>query len=239
MMEPRPVDACVVLPVITPDDRDHPTLAVALWSPAVSVYEAVQVYIDGELFDVATRPGTDRMLLRLDRGVDAVIEMIVVCAVEPWTPRPAGLSSYDEPPVRTIALAMSRDAGRLPPYAGVGIAIDGVPIGTEAIWPADAARPGFGVQFGHDDFGHGMAVGVGFGAGELGSGPFGSDGTLLRAAFPIAGDAPRLVSLVLLDRYGNPMGEPEERVVMPHRVPASATTPQPGGGFHVTWTWPD
>lgn len=238
-MEPRPVDVCAVLPIVTSDDRDHPTLAVALWSPTVSVYEAVQVYIDGVLFDVATRPGTDRMLLRVDRGVDAVIELIVVSALEPWTPRPAGLSNYDEPPIRTIAVAMSRDARLLPPDARVGISVDDVPIAAESIWPADAARPGFGVRFGRDDFGYGMAVGVGFGAGEMGSGPFGSDGTMLRAAHPIDGTSPRLVSLVLLDRSGNPMSDPEERVVMPHRVPSGATTPRPGDGFNVSWTWPD
>jgi hypothetical protein len=232
------IQACAAEPVVTADEREHPTLALLTWSPALSMWWALQIYVNGELFDVVTRAGVDRCLLRLDRGEQHLIELHPVDAREPWQERPAGVSGFDDPPTCGLRLDMPRDPEALDPTLRIGLRVEDELALIAPIWPANAARPGFGVRFGEEDFGYSFAVGPGFGATEAGEGPFGCGGTRLRHVLDLPPGQTHEIEAVLIDRAG--VAGP---VIATARVELYAVSPPAGpidvaGGFTLTWTLP-
>ena len=231
------IESCFALPIIAADGEEHPTLILLTWSPATTLYYALQVYVDGELRDVVTRPGTDRLLLRLDRGKGAVIELIAVDILDPWAERPPGLSNYIIPPIRNLSIEGFRDPAPYPPDVSLAVRIEGKTRMMKPVWPEDAARPGFGVTWGTDDFGFGMAVGPGFGLTEHATGPFGCGGSKLREKLPLEAGVSQQVEVCLLNRGGEIVSsEPVNEEVQLYEVPQPVRDLQPSGGFAVTWT---
>ncbi|MCK4874170.1 MAG: hypothetical protein KAS72_15715 [Phycisphaerales bacterium] len=234
------IETCQAEPIITADDREHPTLVLVRWFPAVTLTWALQIYVDGNLCDVVTRRGTDRLVLRIDRGESAVIELIAVDALDPWAVRPDELSGFLAPPNRRVVVESFRDPTGLSPEMQLGIEVDDVLVDVAPIWPSDAARPGFGLVFGEEDFGVGMTVGPGFGNTEQGCGPFGCGGSVLRRAIHVPAGADCDISVVLIDGGGSVVSseaisaECELYAVTPAPSPAEPSDDD----FTITWTLP-
>ena len=134
----------------------------------------VQVYVDGELFDVLPvgDHGVGEAWLPLDRGVSHRVELVAV-QEDVWRAR--DVQAWEPPVVDRAGVAVLRDE-RLPAGAGVRVALDGDTVHQAAMWGPGDPRSGFGGWFGVGGFGFDAASGPGLGEGPLGWGPLGSDG---------------------------------------------------------------
>ncbi len=231
------IESCAAEPIVTADDREHPTLALLRWSPAVSLDWSLQIYLNGELYDIVSAWGSDRALLRIDRGQQAIIELVAVDALDPWQERGTA-SGFVDPPICGVRVELPRDAGALDPTLRLGLRVEGEMQSLTPIWPSHAARPGFGLRFGEEDFGHSFTVGPGFGATEAGAGPFGCGGTRFRQRLDLAPGATSTVEAVLVDQAGTIGPVVSETEIETYAVTPAAGPVEPAGGFTLTWTLP-
>jgi len=165
----------------TPRDFDqvrlHPAepagepLALLAWARPAIDDRLVQVYVGGELYDVAADPAQREMWLVLDRSRAVTVALAAVAPERAWSPR-EDLVHADA--MRPPTVALVRDEA-LPIDSRVTVELDGVAIHTSDLWAADDPRGGFGALFGLGEHGRDQAAAPGFGLADLGGGPFGFD----------------------------------------------------------------
>lgn len=168
-------------PVITPAG-EHPWLVQLWWRAPQQGDRLVQVYVQGELYDVTPDPSIKEICLLIDRAQTNRIELLAVPADDPqavWRPQPEQLASWEPSVMSTAQVALVRDEV-LPVDTQMGVSVDGVGTDHGAMWPNDETRSGFGALWGTGCFGYDDATGLGLGIGELGAGPLGADGTAWR-----------------------------------------------------------
>ena len=160
----------------------HGSLVHLWWSAPTQGDRVVQIYLDSQLIDVTARPTQRQAWLMIDRTRPSRIELLAVDPADPddaWRPMPDLLTHWDPAVVSNATVTVIRDE-KLPVDTRLVVSIDGVESDRGAIWPADEHRGGFGALFALGEFGRDAVTGPGLGAGELGMGPLGSEGTAWR-----------------------------------------------------------
>ncbi|HEX7008492.1 MAG TPA: hypothetical protein VF184_00830, partial [Phycisphaeraceae bacterium] len=105
------------------------------WRSGQQADRLVQVYVDGELYDVTSDPAQRQMWLILDRSREHRIELLAV-EEEVWAARPELLGSW-RPAVRdAVEVAVLRDESLLV-GTRVSVRLDGVEVDEGPMWPAD------------------------------------------------------------------------------------------------------
>jgi hypothetical protein len=153
--------------LLRPLEPDAPGPALLSWQAASLGDRVVQVYVNGELYDVVDDSGETEWWLHLDRASDARIELWAVDPAEAWIARP--VETFD------VAAAAIRRNPALPIDARIVARVDGRADGGRALWGPRDDRDGFGGHFGEGDFGHDSAALSGFGVGDWGIGSLGLD----------------------------------------------------------------
>jgi len=164
---------CVLArPVITPVGQ-HAGLVHLWWSMPIQNNRIVQVYIDNELFDVATETDTPEMWIPIDRSRSHTIELLAMDADNTemiWTECTDQLQSWQPPFSDQVELALLPDS-QLPPQTQIQVTVDNQYVEQQPLWPADSHRTGFGNLFGYGAFGFDDTTGPGLGLCQLGYGP--------------------------------------------------------------------
>lgn len=159
---------------------DRPGLALLSWRTAGLDGLAVQIYLDGRLYDVAPDALTGECWLWLERSHVHRVELLAVEPGDAWRDLADRLAGSDPPFTGEAAVQLARDE-TLDAAARVAVSIDGAaPAGDGPLWSASDARNGFGGLMGIGAFGWDLATGPGLGLGEFGVGPLGGDGTAWR-----------------------------------------------------------
>lgn len=151
-----------------------PGLAHLSWRAGEGRGMALQVYVDGLLYDAAADIAVGQMWLHLDDRRTVRLELLAVDPAQQWTDYSDRLAGWDPPFAIRAAVALVRDEA-LPIDSRVVIGVDGQDRLRTALWGAMDPRGGFGGLFGIGRFGDERATSPGFGLAELGAGPFGSD----------------------------------------------------------------
>jgi len=157
---------------------EHPTLAHLWWSAPGQGDRLVQVYVQGELYDVTLDISQREMYLILDRTHTNRIELLAVPADDPeaaWRPQPDLLASWNPSVNSTAQVRLVRDEA-LAVDTQVLVSVNGASLDHGPMWPNDVPRSGFGALMGVGCFGFDDATGPGLGLGDLGAGPLGADG---------------------------------------------------------------
>lgn len=157
-------------PVLT-EGGDHPHLVHLWWRAPQQGERVVQVYVDGELVDVALEPAQRELWLSVDRGIARHIELVALDSDvdDVWKPVPLSAQVTS-----AAAVTLMRDE-TLAVDTHVAVREGGAVLDAAAMWPGDEHRSGFGALFGEGAFGFDASTGPGLGLGELGYGPLGSD----------------------------------------------------------------
>lgn len=198
---------------------------VHLWWRRSNDGQLVQVYVDDELADVTVEPGQREMWLLLDRSRAHRIELLAVHPEEVWVARPELLRQWS-PRVRDVAkVAVLRDEA-LAVDARVRVAVDGQVVDEAPMWPSDVHRSGFGGLFGEGGFGVDAATGPGLGAGELGMGALGADGSAWRWRGVGLAEGAHTVSVSAVNANGAAAAVVAERevVIQPLARPTAGVT---------------
>jgi len=170
-------DLVLARPVMTPSG-EHLRLAHLWWSAPSQGDRLVQVYVQGELYDVTLDITQREIYLNLDRTRTNRIELLAVPADDPeavWRPQPDMLTSWSPGVVSATELRIVRDEA-LAIDTQVVVSIDGTNLDHGSMWPNDVPRSGFGALMGMGCFGFDDATGPGLGIGDLGAGSLGADG---------------------------------------------------------------
>lgn len=165
-------DAVLLQPSAAPADG----AALLRWrSDAPDATTAVQVYVDGCLYDVAVDPDQRELWVRLPRSRNVAVELLAVPRDRVWLDHAHELASWDPAWLPSVPLAICRDES-LPIDARVVATLDESDEPPHPLWTAGDARAGFGGLFGEGGFGFDDATAPGLGLGEFGAGAFGRDG---------------------------------------------------------------
>lgn len=185
--------------------------------------EAVQVYVDGELTEVA--PAAERgCWLLLDRGAVREIELVGAWWTDAWRERLEARPG--------LAVALVRDEG-LDVESEVVVSAGGQTLAAAPLWPGEAHRSGFGALFGEGGFGWDAATGPGLGLGELGMGPLGADGTAWRwHGGEVASD---VAEVSVVDASGSVAAGPTVVESGRARLPGGATEVRFDGDWTLRW----
>jgi len=170
-------DLVLARPVLTPCG-EHAQLAYLWWSAPGQGDRLVQVYVQGELYDVSLDIFQRDMYLILDRTHTNRIELLAVQGDDPqalWRPQPDLLTSWIPSIANAAQVRFVRDEA-IAIDTQVVVSVDGSNIDHGPIWPNDVPRSGFGALMGMGCFGFDDATGPGLGLGDLGAGSLGSDG---------------------------------------------------------------
>lgn len=165
-----------------PTTAANPLLVHVWWRAPRQGERLVQVYVDGEYYDMTEAPDQRECWVITELSCVRRIELLAVPVDEPsvlagsW---PDCLHTWRPQITAKIGAAIVRDHA-LPIDVWVRACLDGGECEAVAMWPADEHRAGFGVLFGEGAFGHDDATGPGLGEGGLGHGPLGSDATAFR-----------------------------------------------------------
>ena len=139
----------------------------------------VQVYVDGQLYDVASHPQQRLMWLHLDRSCPHQVELLAVATEQAWMNCAGCLQSVLSSVTERVGLVLLRDEA-LPIDSRVIVEVDGEEFVDERLWSAGDHRSGFGGLFGVGQFGYDDATSLGFGLGDYGESMFGDDGQVWR-----------------------------------------------------------
>jgi len=163
-------------PVVTAAG-EHPRLVHLWWRAPLQDDRLVQVYVQGELYDVTLDPAVRGMSLVLDRTRPNRIELLAVPADDPeavWRTQPDLLGSWQPAVSSDVSVVVVRDE-TLPLETQLVVEVDGPGVDHGVMWPEDQNRSDFdGVLT------FGEVAGLGLGVGELGMGRLGADGTAWR-----------------------------------------------------------
>ncbi len=221
------------------ESGEHDGLVHVWWRDAWVEDRLVQVYVNGELFDVTADPDQRELWLVLDRSQPNRIELLAVPAGSPdlmWNAKPERLMSWN-PPIRDVAEAQVLRDESLPIDTRIEVVVDGEAVAAGSLWPGDVARSGFGGLFGLGGFGHDAASGVGLGRGELGFGPLGIDGTAWRWRDDTLAPGPHTVTLTARDAQGQAVSPPLTLApVVVDALPTAATSLTAQPDFTLAWT---
>ncbi len=219
-------------PVVTAAG-EHPWLIHLWWLAPFQDDRLVQIYVQGELYDVTLDPAVREICLVLDRTRQNRIELLAVPADDPqavWRPQPDLLGSWG-PAISSVAeVVLVRDE-MLPSDTQLVVEVDGKGVDRGAMWPQDQNRSGFGNPLGQDD-----EAGLGVGVGGLGVGPLGGDGTVWRWRRDGLGLGSHEIKVKAVDRTGAPVANPvliEGVQVESLPDPVSGLTIDPS--FHLSW----
>jgi len=161
--------------LVRPSQPDDTTLALLTWRQPAGDTRLAQVYLDGRLHDVATRPDQRQMWLHVNRSRSHRIELLVVDPADAWSDFSKELTTWDPPFVTAVQQVLVRDES-LPVDSRVIVTLDGVDDDGAWLWGPGDSRGGFGGLFGVGPFGYDAATGPGFGLGAFGAGPLLADG---------------------------------------------------------------
>lgn len=170
-------DLVLARPIFT-NSGEHPRLAHLWWSAPNQGNRLVQVYVQGELYDVTLDVTQRALYLDLDRTHTNRIELLAVPADDAqalWRPQQDLLASWSPSVASTAEVRLVRDE-TLATDTQVVVSIDGSDMDHGSMWPSDVSRSGFGALLGMGCFGFDDATGPGLGIGDLGAGPLGVDG---------------------------------------------------------------
>lgn len=226
-------DGSVLLrPAADPTDG----LALLSWRGDVpDATSAVQVYLDGELYDAAIDPNRRELWLRLPRSRNVTVELLTVPRVELWRDRSDELASWDPAWSSSASLAISRDED-IDDDVVVLATRDGEDEPPHPLWCAGDARSGFGGLFGEGGFGYDDATAPGMGLGEFGVGGFGRDGFAWRWSLRDLSEGDHELSLRIETPSGDPIAVSDTVTACIDRPPDTAATFGAHDNFTLQWT---
>ena len=223
----RPVDA---------PDLQHARLIHLMWRAPEQGERLVQVYLNGQL-SITSRSITQRdAWLMLDHDKHTQIELLAVCpsnATDDQSEYLAGTNPSTQP---FAAVRIMRDTA-MPIDSCLSIEVEGASVSdqTKLFSPGDP-RGGFGAVFGEGGFGYDNATGPGLGAGELGFGPLGSDGSALRWRSDALTQGPHRIDLSLQAAAGLPVAQTTSIDLMIDRLPDPPSGVVLTDELTLTWT---
>ncbi|MHB1156096.1 MAG: hypothetical protein ACYC26_04575 [Phycisphaerales bacterium] len=200
-----------------------PGLLHLTWIASQQGQRFVQVYVNGELYDVSMNAGQREMWLHTDGLSDVSVELRMVEADQAW---------MDQSGRSVAELALLRDEG-LPIDARVVVSVDGTDAAEGRLWDAMNFRSGFGGLFGEGEFGHDAASAPGMGMGELGVGAMGMDGVAWRWTSQAMAAGEHVLALRVTDMTGRTIAQAGEARVV--EIDANAK-PASGLGIDGTFT---
>lgn len=215
----------------------HPMVAHIWWRAPGQGNRVVQVYVDGELYDVTISPTQRECWIVTDLTHARRIELLAVAVDDPSgvrKPRPDLLTTWPVSVTSSLSAAVLRHQS-LPVDTWLTTSLDEETGEQVALWPAEEHRGGFGVLFGEGAFGHDDATGLGLGEGGLGDGPLGSDGTAWRWTVRELAAGEHALAITPTDAVGRPMGPGQSISVMAKLPPAPARSLD-WTGTELTWS---
>lgn len=212
-------------------DPPFEQLAQLTWRLAEPAGRAVQVYVDGELYDAAADAEPSELWLHLDRSVDHRIALMAVEPAERWV-------DHVQAPPPQPSLVLGRDESL--PIDSVGtVRIGGVVVYEERLWSAADHRGGFGALFGVGEFARDAPTGPGLGLGEFAVGPFGADGRAWRWRGAPLPPGPHTIDAQVHDAAGRTVAQlpaPIQHDAPPPLPAPPALTAEPGPtGLTLRW----
>lgn len=239
-------EAVLARPVVV-RGGEHGALVHVWWRAPQQGDRLVQVYVDGELVEVTHSVSQREVWLMWDRDRPFRVELLAVGVSEAggnpeedpggvWAAYPEMLASW-QPAVQTAAKLMIVRDERLPIDTQMAVSVDGVVRDRGALWPADEHRGGFGALFGLGEFGQDAVTGLGLGAGELGLGALGADGTAWRWRRDDLGVGVHELTAAALDHAGQSVaGEVNVNGVVIEEQPRAAASFTFDTDFTLHWT---
>lgn len=218
---------------------EHDGLVHVWWRDPAAADRLVQVYVNGEFFDVTTDPDQRELWLVLDRSRPNRVELLAV-PIEAsdllWHAQPDRLMAWN-PPVEGAAEALVLRDESLPIGTRIEVAVDGNVVTAGELWPGDVARSGFGGLFGLGGFGQDAASGLGLGRGELGWGSLGVDGTAWRWRDTTLAPGPHTIMLAARDAEGQALSPTLSLLpVVIDALPTAARSLTAEPDFTLVWT---
>ena len=223
----------------TTAEGEHEAFVHLWWSSPQQGERLVQVYVDGQLYDVSQETSQREMWLTLDRSQQHQIELLAVAADDAdglWRSHADLLTGWS-PTVHPVAsLSVVRDE-RLPVDTDVTVMVNGEAMDRGPLWPTTAHRGGFGALFGVGGFGYDALTGPGLGEGQLGMGPLGSDGTAWRWQRSDLAAGDYSITVRACDDSGQSVVESEvELTVSTDRLAWGATSVSITEDFTLQWS---
>jgi hypothetical protein len=220
-------------------DPPVPGVALVAWQAPDQGDRLVQVYVNGQLYDVSADRAVREMWVRLDRVRDVRVDVLAVDPRSAWLPRRIEGTRLTQDSVQVEAIGgmvdlhVLRDE-RLPIDATVQVLVDGASEGAAALWGPSDERSGFGGLFGIGEFGRDAAAGCGFAAGQWGVGPFGSDGRAWQWRRRL-GAGEHELCIRICDAAGRMLGDPVCRTVTVTDPARPARNLRCERTFHLHW----
>lgn len=212
---------------------EHPHLVHVWWRAPQQGDRVVQLYVDGELVDVALDPSQREAWLSLDRSVGRWIALVAAAPEDAWKPAP-----LDQAAITLALVALVRDE-TLAVDTRVDVREGQQVLDAGPMWSGDDHRSGFGALFGVGGFGFDAATGPGLGLGELGAGPLGSDGGAWRWRRNDLADGEHQLELHAVSSDGQALGPPTllapATIDRPPQPPANVRMQS---DFTLTWDQP-
>lgn len=221
---------------VSPPDPQHGRLVHLAWSAPEQGDRLVQIYANGELAGTSMSPADREAWLVLDAAAHTQIELLAVTPNDATTPHTDALAGASPPACPAGSFDLTRDAA-LPIDARLRLTIDdSADALLTPLFPADAARSGFGSVFGEGGFGYDAATGPGLGLGQLGYGPLGTDGDALRWRDRTLGTGDHTLHLALVDAAGRPASEQSDLPLTITRLPDPPAGLALDDDLQLTWT---
>ncbi len=197
-------DLVLARPIVTAAG-EHPWLVYLWWSAPIQGNRVVQVYVQGELYDVTLDSTVREMVLVLDRTRTNRIELLAVADddVEAiWRPQPDLLESWQPEVLDVVEVTMVRDEA-LPVDTHVVAEVGGQAVDSGAVWPNDVNRsdPDDLLEFAD-------VSGLGLGVGGLGAGRLGFDATVWRWRRDDLAVGSHDININAVDLAGQPAADP-------------------------------
>lgn len=225
-------DSVLLRPTANPAEG----LALLSWrGDAPDATMAVQVYLDGELYDVAVDTNQREMWVRLPRSRNVAIELLAVPRGELWQDRSDALESWYPAWSPCASLAIGRDEAFANDVLVVAT-LDGEDEPPHPLWCAGDSRSGFGGLFGDGEFGYDDATAPGLGLGEFGVGDFGRDGFAWRWHLRDLTAGDHELALRIESPSGDPLAASDPLTTAIDRPPNAAATFEAASNFTLQWT---
>lgn len=181
----------------------HPSLMHLCWTLKQASDAVVQVYVDGELQQLARAVTPQGLWLVLDRSMPHVVQLLAVAASEAEKPHPAWIE-HDGIWRSRAEVSLLRDE-QLPVDTRVEVRLNDRVVTNQPLWDGATHRGGFGSLFGLGGFGLDAATGPGLGRGQLGHGPLGVDGHAWQWQSPPLAAGEHDLQIDLLHPDGKPL----------------------------------
>ncbi len=214
---------------------DHSNHALLSWRSHGQGNRLVQVYVDGQRYDVTTRASQQHMWLHVDRTRSVRVELLAVDRQEAWRDHRMLLKGWSPAICSHASLAMARDE-RLPIDSRVIVKVDDQDEPAMALWTDADARAGFGGLHGLGEFGRDHATAPGLGIGEFGFGPIGYGGSAWQWERDDLAAGEHELSVRVFDAVDIVAAELEQtRQVTITSLPDPAHSARSDSNFELTW----